>query len=65
MLAAKEGEAESKRVLNELTHIMTKSQLRDGQSRLSDWISQNTSPALGGQKVDVEVPDKDITARVP
>ena len=65
MLAAKEGEAESKRVLKELTQIMTKTQLRDGQSRVSDWISQNSNPTLAGQKADAEELNTDVSARVP
>jgi hypothetical protein len=65
MLAAKEGEADSKRVLNELTQIMTKTQLRDGQSRVSDWISQNSNTTLAGQKADAEELNSDIGARVP
>jgi hypothetical protein len=65
MLAAKEGEAESKRVLKELTQIMTKTQLRDGQSRVSDWISQNNNPVPAGQKADAQELNSDIGGRVP
>jgi TPR repeat protein len=64
MLAAK-GEADSKRVLKELTQIMTKTQLRDGQSRVSDWISHNSNSTLAGQKADAEELNSDISARVP
>src|SRR5436305_7625592 len=51
-LAIQSGYASSRRALDALTQIMTKSQLSDGKASVSDWLSHHNNPALADQKAE-------------
>ena len=53
-LAAQGRNGESTRALKDLTQIMTKAQFRDGESRVSEWVSHHTNPTLAAQKPEAE-----------
>ena len=43
-----------RRALKELTQIMTTTQLRDGQAKVSDWVSRHNNLELAAQKADAK-----------
>ena len=49
---AANGRATSRRALQALTQIMTKAQLRDGQARVSDWLSHHGNLELAGENAE-------------
>jgi TPR repeat protein len=51
-LAIQGGYADGRRVLEALTQIMTKPQLRDGKASVSEWVSNHNNPALATQKAE-------------
>ena len=64
-LAAKSGNADSKLALESLTQIMTESQLRDAQARVSDWVSHHNSVELLAHGAEVKKLDSYATAGQP
>jgi hypothetical protein len=62
-LAGQGGLTESKRALKELSQIITKTQLRDGQARVSDWVSHHNDPALSAQKAEAGVLNSYVSTR--
>jgi len=64
-LAAEGGEVRSKPALKDLAQIMTKIQLRDGQARFDDWLSNHNNATLPAQKVDARVLDGYVTTTPP
>jgi len=64
-LSAQAGLAQSKSAIKTLTQIMTTAQLRNGQSRVSDWVSRNNSSTLASQTAETQELDTYVSARQP
>jgi TPR repeat protein len=64
-LAANSDLAASRRALKELTQIMTTTQLRDGQAKVSDWVSRHNNLELAAQKADAKELGSLATAAAP
>jgi len=57
-LAANNGSPSSGRALRALMQIMTKPQVRDGQARVSNWVSHHNSLELAAQKSEAKELDR-------
>jgi len=64
-LAANSGMAASRRALEALTQIMTTTQLSDGHTRVSDWVSHHNNLKLAAQKAEARKLDSYETAAQP
>ena len=49
---AANGWTSSRRALEALTQIMTKAQLRDGQAKVSDWLSHHGNLEFTGENTE-------------
>jgi TPR repeat protein len=57
-LAVKNGHIESAHALEALKQVMTKTQVRDGQAKLSDWVSHHPHLTLTATKADATKAEK-------
>ena len=64
-LAANSERAASRRALKALTQIMTTTQSRDGQARISEWMSRHNNLELAAQKPEAKELDSFATAAQP
>jgi hypothetical protein len=64
-LAAKNGHTKSTRALGALKQIMTKTQVRDGEARVSDWVSRHPNFTLAAPKAETRELDSYATATQP